>query len=94
MTMGMYELVAELRVRESLRLTNDTDRLREGIGRRLNAVAIGEAIHLLERAADFYSQASRMGHLLSMTSSLFLPMNSLLDFTDKLPVAVVNTSLE
>lgn len=63
MTMGLYELVAELRVRESLQLTNNTDRLREGSGRRLNAVAIGEAVHLLERAADYYSQVSASGVL-------------------------------
>ena len=58
MTMGMYEGVAELRVRQSLARTSNIERLREGVGRRVKAVALGDAIRLLERAADLYTQVA------------------------------------
>ena len=58
MTMGMYEGVAEMRVRQSLARTSDIERMREGAGRRVNAVALGDAIRLLERAADLYTQVA------------------------------------
>lgn len=57
-TMGMYEGVAELRVKESLAKTNSTQRLRGTVGQRANAVVMADAVRLLERAADFYAQVN------------------------------------
>ena len=58
MAMSKFENIAALRIRQSLRKTNDDDKLRGGSGRRANAVMVADAVHYLDQAADFYAQVS------------------------------------
>ena len=57
-TMGMYEGVAELRLREAFGKLHSSGSLRDGPGRRINSLVINETVRLFERAADLYAQVN------------------------------------
>ena len=58
MAMGKYDSIAALRIRQSLRKTNDNEKLRGGPGRRVNAVMLTDSVHHLEQAADLFAQVA------------------------------------
>lgn len=69
MAMGKYESIAALRIRQSLRKTNDDEKLRGGTGRRVNAVMMADSVHFLEQAADLFAQVQLILPIISAPTS-------------------------